>query len=119
MGDCVFCKIVAGTAPATIVKRWPDAVAFTPLNPVTLGHMLVVPAVCVPDFTTDADISAIAMSRAAEIARMMQPTAHWNLITSKGQHATQSVFHLHVHLVPRRVGDGLHLPWTGQEYPGE
>ena len=114
MDSCVFCKIVEGKAPAVIVDRWDDAVAFTPLNPVALGHTLVVPLAHVANFTTDPDVTMRTMARAAMLARAMEPSGHWNLITSKGQHATQTVHHLHVHLVPRRLGDGLSLPWTGQ-----
>lgn len=115
MRPCVFCDIVEGKAPATIVKSWPDALAFTPLDPVTIGHTLVVPRVHVANFTTDPDVTMRTMARAAMLAREMEPAGHWNLITSKGQHATQTVEHLHVHLVPRRLGDELPLPWTPQQ----
>lgn len=104
---CVFCRIVTGSAPATVVRRWPDAVAIVPLNPVTAGHVLVIPALHVADFTTDPDVTAVVFRRAAELGR-----APANLITSAGSEATQSVPHLHAHLVPRRAGDGLALPWT-------
>lgn len=116
---CVFCGIIAGTAPATIVKRWDDAIAFTPLNPVTLGHVLVVPLEHVPNFTTNPDVTMRTMARAAMLAREMEPAGDWNLITSKGRHATQSVFHLHVHLVPRKMGDQLILPWGGSTSEAE
>lgn len=116
---CVFCEIIAGTSPATIVKRWDDAIAFTPLDPVTLGHVLVVPLEHVANFTTDPDVTMRTMARAAMLAREMEPAGHWNLITSKGRHATQSVFHLHVHLVPRKMGDQLMLPWGTTGDPHE
>lgn len=112
--DCVFCDIAEGNAPATIVESWPDALAFTPLNPVTIGHTLVIPRDHVANFTTDPEVTMCTMARAAMLARAMEPAGHWNLITSKGQHATQTVHHFHVHLVPRHLGDGLALPWTGQ-----
>ena len=105
--DCPFCAIVAGDAPATIVREWPDAIAIVPLNPVTDGHMLVIPRRHVSDFTEDADISAATMRCASELAG-----APANVITSAGSAATQTVDHLHLHIVPRRDGDGLALPWT-------
>lgn len=105
---CPFCEIVAGRAPAEFVTAWDDAIAITPLNPVTPGHTLVIPRDHVRDFSTDPDVSAIAMYRAAELAQGPRPM---NLITSKGREATQSVWHLHVHLVPRAANDGLALPW--------
>jgi histidine triad (HIT) family protein len=108
-GTCVFCAIVQGEAPATIVRRWRDAVAIVPRNPVTDGHLLIIPNLHVADFTSAPWVSAQVMSRAAEVAR---PPV--NLITSAGPEATQTVPHLHLHVVPRRDGDGLALPWTGQ-----
>lgn len=105
--ECVFCRIVAGTAPATVVEDWPDAMAIVPLDPVTPGHLLLLPKRHVRDFTEDPQVSAAVMARAAELA--VSPA---NLITSAGSEATQTVWHLHLHVVPRRAGDGLALPWT-------
>ena len=105
---CPFCEIAAGRAPAQVVQEWDDALAIVPLNPVVEGHTLVIPRDHVQDFTTDPDVSALTMFRAAELAQGPQPM---NLITSRGREATQSVFHLHLHLVPRKADDGLALPW--------
>ncbi|NML55337.1 HIT domain-containing protein [Streptomyces sp. R302] len=105
---CPFCEIVAGRAPATIVQEWDDALAIVPLSPVVDGHTLVIPRDHVTDFGTDPEISALTMLRAAELAQGTRPM---NLITSRGREATQSVFHLHLHLVPRVENDGLALPW--------
>lgn len=103
---CVFCEIVAEREPAVFVRRWTDAVAIVPLEPVTEGHVLVLPRVHVPDATDHPETTATVMWRAASLA--VPPC---NLITSSGREATQSVFHLHVHIVPRRENDGLALPW--------
>lgn len=108
-GDCPFCAIVAGTAPATIVREWPDALAFFPLHPVVDGHTLVIPKRHVEDFASSPETSATTMLRAAELMRWTPRPM--NLITSRGREATQSVFHLHLHLVPRAENDGLALPW--------
>ncbi|MFG1977008.1 HIT family protein [Nonomuraea fuscirosea] len=107
--ECIFCRIVAGHEPATITRRWPHAVAFTPLNPVTEGHTLIVPTTHVRDAREDPNISATAMAAAAQYAADVGPC---NIITSAGPEATQTVFHLHLHVVPRADGDGLTLPWT-------
>jgi histidine triad (HIT) family protein len=107
--SCPFCEIVAGRASATVLCEWSDAIMITPLDPVTIGHMLVIPKRHVPDFTSDPEVSASVMLHAARIMRGTD--RHMNLITSKGRAATQSVFHLHLHLVPRAEGDGLALPW--------
>jgi histidine triad (HIT) family protein len=103
---CVFCDIIAGRSPATVVRRWPDAIAIVPLGPVVDGHLLVIPTTHVRDVTEDPAVSAAAMRRAAELS-----AAPCNVITSAGREATQSVFHLHLHIVPRAEDDGLALPW--------
>ncbi|MFC4373277.1 HIT family protein [Nocardia halotolerans] len=108
---CPFCAILDDGAPATIVDEWREAIAIIPLNPVTPGHLLVIPRKHVDNATVDPILTGIVMQYAAEIAA---DTASANIITSIGEAATQTVFHLHVHVVPRRAGDGLHLPWTGQ-----
>jgi histidine triad (HIT) family protein len=113
---CVFCEIIAGHSPADMVYAWLDAVAFRPRNPVTPGHVLVVPRVHVEDAALDPVITGVAFTRAAAYAQY--PGRSYNLITSVGRNATQSVFHLHVHVVPRRAGDGLPLPWTPQQQLG-
>jgi histidine triad (HIT) family protein len=113
MTPCVFCEIVAGQTPATVVKEWDDALAIVPLGPVVDGHTLVIPTQHVADFGEDPEVSAATMRRAAELAAGEQSM---NLITSRGREATQSVFHLHLHLVPRAKDDGLALPWySGRE----
>lgn len=109
---CVFCEIIAGREPVEWILHpdtWHDAVAFVPLGPVTEGHCLIVPKVHVKDFAEDPEVYAAVSRRASQLM-------HWtprpmNVITSLGKEATQSVFHLHVHLVPRVENDGLALPW--------
>lgn len=109
--DCVFCRIITGEEPAQFIDRWPDAVAIRPLNPVTTGHTLVIPKAHVPDFVADPVVTGAVMARAAELAANLGVFPA-NLITSAGREATQSVFHLHIHLVPRKENDGLKLPWS-------
>lgn len=106
---CVFCAIGAGQAPVVVVREWPDALAIVPHHPVVPGHVLVIPRTHVADFAENPDVTAATMRAAAELGA---PPA--NIITSAGSAATQTVFHLHVHVVPRADGDGLALPWTGQ-----
>lgn len=115
--DCVFCRIVAGTEDAELLATYNDALAIRPLNPVTLGHALVIPTTHVTDFTTDRIVSGAMMARASQYAQgNYHPSAvpAYNVITSAGADATQTVFHLHLHIVPRRPGDGLALPWSAE-----
>ncbi|MFI2076568.1 HIT domain-containing protein [Streptomyces triculaminicus] len=110
---CTFCRIVAGDAPAQVMARWQDAIAIVPLSPVTEGHVLVIPTVHVVDATEDPRVAGVVMQCAAEYAASVGGAL--NLITSKGREATQTVFHLHIHVVPRAAADGLPLPWTPQQ----
>lgn len=107
--SCIFCEIVAGRSPAKYVSSTPDVITIHPLNPVTLGHLIVIPTKHVADFTTDPDVSALTMREAANVAAIYGYPC--NIITSRGREATQSVFHLHLHIVPRAENDGLALPW--------
>lgn len=107
---CVFCAIISGDEPATVIRRWPDVIAIAPLNPVTEGHTLVIPTDHVRDAIENPAVTAKTMHAAAELA-----TAPCNIITSAGREATQSVFHLHLHIVPRAEGDGLALPWYSDQ----
>lgn len=113
--NCVFCDIIAGTAPAVIAYTWHDAVAFTPLNPVTVGHVLIVPRQHITHPHDNPNVYKAVSGRAAVFAGLMD--THYNLITNVGEHATQSVEHLHIHIVPRFEGDGLQLPWSNQYRP--
>lgn len=105
---CVFCVRIANGDYTAADEH---TVAFEPLNPVTPGHLLVVPRSHVPDWRTDPQVTARTAAFAALLGADL-PAA--NLVTSAGAAATQTVWHLHLHIVPRRPGDGLTLPWTGQ-----
>lgn len=110
--ECVFCQRVV-TGEYDEGNR--DAVIFSPRRPITPGHRLIVPRLHVTDAADDPEITADAMRLAAEYAR--RADEDFNLITSAGDLATQTVAHLHIHFVPRREGDGLALPWAGQQKP--
>lgn len=103
MSDCPFCAMVAPGTPAVFIIE--------PLNPVTVGHVLFLPRVHVADAAENPRVTAEVMAVASRWAQGRSA----NLITSIGAAATQSVRHLHIHGVPRADGDGLSLPWTGQE----
>jgi histidine triad (HIT) family protein len=118
---CPFCERIAEgrydggfTLPGSVA-------VFEPLNPVTRGHLLLVPFEHVRDAAEAPHVTARVMEHAARLLHNFSSPAEphpyqANVITSIGPAATQTVFHLHVHLVPRREGDGLALPWTGQQY---
>ena len=110
MTDCVFCvRVERGDFDYSD----PYSVAFEPLNPVVPGHFLVIPRTHTTHAIDGPTFAGRALEFAADLAREMGLESA-NFITSAGSAATQTVFHLHVHVIPRRTGDGLHLPWTGQ-----
>ncbi|WIX75992.1 HIT domain-containing protein [Amycolatopsis carbonis] len=111
MSDCVFCQRIEQGAFGRHDK-W--AVAFEPLNPVALGrHILVVPRRHAANVGADPDGAAVAMRFAAELAAEMG--MDFNIITSAGPAATQTIQHTHLHVLLREHGDGITLPWTGQD----
>lgn len=103
--DCVFCKKIADED----LESAGDCVVFKPLNPVVEGHLLVVPRRHVDNFGFDPNVTADTMRTAVWISRRFR---EFNIITSKGKNASQSINHLHVHIIPRKKGDGLKLPWS-------
>lgn len=114
--DCVFCRIVTGDEPATVLWRDALSMVIVPLNPVTDGHTIAIPLVHANDFTTSWYVTADAMYAAFQYTQTLNED--FNIIASKGATATQSVFHLHVHIIPRRENDGLALPWYSGKRKG-
>jgi len=113
--DCLFCKIVAGEIPATIIAEDERTVAFMDINPATRGHVLVVPrahARDVHEIATE-DLAAVAATAQAVAGRAIERlgAAGVNLLHSSGAAAWQTVFHFHLHVIPRYTGDPLRLPW--------
>lgn len=114
MPDCVFCrKIAAGSDEHGLVRDTPlaNVKRFEPLGPVTPGHMLFVPVTHFERANGGNLATADAFDAAIRYARR-EGIEDYNLIQSNGAAATQTVPHVHVHLVPRREDDGLALPWT-------
>ena len=114
--DCLFCKIVAGEIPAQIVDSDEHTVAFMDINPATRGHALVVPREHSADLMeiSDADLER-TMVAARRLARRMEGVLEpdgYNVLNSCRPAAWQTVFHFHVHVVPRYDDDPLKLPWV-------
>src|SRR5215469_15770198 len=113
---CLFCKIIAGELPATVVAEDEHTVAFMDINPATRGHLLVVPRAHSQDLLSvdseDLRHVAVAAQRLAALAKERLGADGVNLINSCGPAAWQTVFHFHVHVIPRYEGDPLKLPWV-------
>jgi len=120
-GDCLFCKILAGEIPATIVGEDERTVAIMDINPATRGHVLVIPRTHAADLLEiEIDDLAACAAAAQRLALLMTERLDAdgvNLVNSCGREAWQTVFHFHLHVIPRYAGDPLRLPWTPE--PGD
>ncbi len=114
--DCLFCKIVAGEIPATVVAEDERTIAFMDINPATRGHALVIPRRHARDVheIDPEDLAAVARAAQRLAGRAVQRLGAdgVNLLNSNGSAAWQTVFHFHVHVIPRYSNDPLRLPWT-------
>jgi histidine triad (HIT) family protein len=113
--DCDFCAIARGESKAEIVCEGKDWIAFLPLEPATAGHSLVIPREHVSnlwqaDRGTAHELMGAVIRVGNAITAGLRPDG-MNLITSAGEAADQSVFHLHLHVVPRWEGDGFGRIW--------
>lgn len=118
-GDCIFCKIVARELPAFIVDEDEHTLSFMDINPGTRGHALVIPKNHTQDLITASpeDLTATALGAQRLAARMKDKLGAdgINLLNCCGADAWQTVFHLHIHVIPRYKDDPerdpLRLPW--------
>ena len=114
--DCIFCKIVAGELPATIVDEDERTIAFMDIAPATRGHALVIPRAHSTDLLSieHEDLSAVALASQRLAVRVKERLGAdgVNLLNSCGRAAWQTVFHFHVHVIPRYEDDPLRLPWV-------
>lgn len=117
--DCIFCKIVAGELPAKIVEEDERTVSFMDIAPATRGHALVIPREHAVDLLSvdREDLNAVAAASQRLAGRMKDSLGAdgVNLLNSCGAAAFQTVFHFHVHVIPRYEGDPLRLPWVPKE----
>ena len=115
MSNCVFCKIVAKQIPASIIHEDERTLAFMDLGHVNPGHTLVaVKSHAENVYALEEADAAAALRTAARVARAIQAAFKpegLSVYQANGKPAGQTVFHLHVHLVPRHDGDGMALTW--------
>ncbi|MDX6247503.1 MAG: histidine triad family protein [Kribbellaceae bacterium] len=113
--NCLFCGIVAGTIPSEQVASNERAIAFMDINPATRGHLLVIPREHATDLRESApeDLIAATLLAQAMVSRVIDrlDADGANLLSCIGAAAWQSVFHTHLHVIPRYLDDPLKLPW--------
>jgi len=119
--DCLFCGIVAGSIPSVMIDSDERIVAFMDINPATPGHALVVPREHSADLleigAEDLTATILAAQRLSKRMKDVLGADGINLINACGAAAWQTVFHFHIHVVPRYEGDPLKLPWIPE--PGD
>jgi histidine triad (HIT) family protein len=113
--DCVFCKVVAGEIPSEVVDSDERTVTVMDINPATRGHVVVMPRAHTENLLTvgEEDLAA-TMAAVRRIVTRMNDTirpAGFNILNNMGRAAWQSIFHFHVHVIPRYEDDPLQLPW--------
>lgn len=113
--DCIFCKIVDGAIPSFKVYEDAETLAFMDINPANEGHCLVIPKEHSADVYSVSDQAFAAAARAAKkvaaaVDKVVKPDGI-NLVQANGKGAEQSVFHFHLHVLPRVVGDELKINW--------
>lgn len=113
MAECIFCKIVKKEAEASIIYEDDDALVFLDTHPLASGHVLVVPK---KHFADVFDIDGPALESLFRVAKVTAQRMRdvlsidaVNLINNSGPSAEQSVFHFHIHVIPRRSGDNVGL----------
>jgi histidine triad (HIT) family protein len=114
--DCLFCKIIAGEVPSQQLDEDERTYSFMDINPATRGHALVIPKAHAKNLLEIGpdDLSAVALA-AQKLAKRMPERLGAdgvNLINACGSAAWQTVFHFHIHVIPRYADDPLRLPWT-------
>jgi histidine triad (HIT) family protein len=123
MSDCVFCRIVAGQIPSTRVYEDTLVLAFMDIGQVNPGHVLVAAKKHAANLFELDDAQAAAVAQAsAKIARALKAAFNpegLSVYQANGKAAGQTVFHYHVHLVPRHAGDGMELTWPVKNPPRE
>ena len=120
---CTFCDLIHGAGEVSVCYEDADALAFMDIQPVNAGHVLVVPR---QHFESLLDIPQELAMHLFEVAMRIGPVVRkvsgaqgMNIVVNSGRAAGQDVFHYHVHLIPRKVGDGfdIPLPFNGSPMP--
>jgi histidine triad (HIT) family protein len=123
MTDCVFCEIVAKQIPATVVYEDEHTLAFMDIGQVNPGHVLVAAKAHAESLYALDDAQAAAVARtSARVARAIRAAfapPGLSVYQANGKPAGQTVFHYHVHLLPRHEGDGMELTWPVKNPPRE
>ncbi len=118
--DCIFCKMAAGEVPVTKIFEDDAVLAFLDIAPLSDGHTLLIPKQhCRSVHECPSDVLAAVASRLGEVARAVAVAMNaqgYNVLSNNGRAAGQVVEHLHFHIIPRHIGDGLLGSWPAGGY---
>lgn len=120
---CIFCEIVHGAGEASICYEDSESIAFMDIQPVNAGHVLIVPREHYESMNDVPESVALHLFQVAlrlgPVVRRVSRSHDLNVVVNSGEAAGQNVFHYHVHLIPRKAGDGFDvpLPFHGSEMP--
>lgn len=122
--DCIFCKIAAGEIPSRKIYEDKDLIAIMDLSPTSKGHSLIIPKEhCTNIYDIDEDIAAKVMKTAKKLATKMTVALNcdgFNLLQNNGETAGQTMFHFHMHLIPRyKDADNNMLKFTSVSFSDE
>lgn len=120
--ECIFCRIIEGSLPASIVYEDGQAVAFMDIMPINPGHILVVPKTHAPELSnldedTGAHLFRVAMRLEKALRASGLPCEGTNLLQNNGAEAWQEVMHVHLHIIPRFRGDGVKVHFGQKQAP--
>lgn len=118
--NCIFCKIIAGDIPSATVYEDENFKAIMDIAPAAKGHVILIPKNhCADLFSLEGEASSKALAVAAKVAKAIKEELKadgLNLLQNNGEAAGQTVFHFHIHLIPRYQGDKLYVGWEHQKY---
>lgn len=116
MDNCIFCKIANGEIPAATLYEDEDFRVILDLGPASKGHALILPKTHAADiYELSDEMAAKAMILAKKMAAIMTEALKcdgFNIVQNNGEPAGQTVFHFHIHLIPRYINDGVGITWT-------
>jgi histidine triad (HIT) family protein len=120
MSDCIFCKIIAGDIPSTTVYEDDDFKAIMDISPAAKGHVIILTKKhCANLLELDDEIASKALIVARKIAKAQLEEFKCdgvNLLQNNGEAAGQTIFHFHIHVIPRYNNDDINIPWEHLKY---
>lgn len=117
--NCIFCKIAAGEIPSATVYEDEDFRVIMDINPASKGHAIILPKTHAANiFEVEDEVASKIFVVAKKVAKAMKEELNcdgMNILQNNGEVAGQTVFHLHVHLLPRYKGDKINIKWSHQD----